>query len=52
MDARSACQAENGDLASINSPYEQAFIESLIGAESIPFWVGMTEVINPKVNIE
>ena len=39
LEARQACQAEGGDLASIHSFQEQALAVSLAGGESI--WLGI-----------
>ena len=41
---RKRCKAQGGDLASITNPFEQAFIESALGFQNEPVWIGMNEV--------
>ncbi|XP_067930634.1 macrophage mannose receptor 1-like [Watersipora subatra] len=43
-DAHDRCAADGANLVSINSAYEQAFVEALLVFENKPVWIGLVEL--------
>ncbi|XP_041751389.1 macrophage mannose receptor 1 [Coregonus clupeaformis] len=39
--ARTSCQQQGADLASITAPHEQSYLSGLFGREHVPLWTGL-----------
>ncbi|KAK6302213.1 hypothetical protein J4Q44_G00265680 [Coregonus suidteri] len=39
--ARTSCQQQGADLASITAPHEQSYLSGLVGREHVPLWTGL-----------
>ena len=48
-DAKAACQADKGALASINNLYESGFVVT-VGSAGLPFWIGLSDSVVSKVS--